>query len=183
MRPSLAALLALAAVGCGGLAGGCSPMVSKSVGRTDATVEPAATTTAGDQLTPSAGGAPATGTATSTTAGPGQTVEVRFAASEKRRLLSGTTKAGAPAVFRWVPPPADMLNAQLLDDTNATYMVLYQHGAREPEGGTTPEDGCTRWLGIAEKPEGVRIEVHTKSNGAVPFRLGVEMLAGEGATQ
>ena len=52
-------------------------------------------------------------------------------------------------------------------------IVVFQPGAEISDGGTKPEDGAIRWIGANGKSGDLRIEVHTRSEAEVPFKLGL----------
>ena len=105
---------------------------------------------------------------------PQEPIKVAIPAGESRKLVEGKASRTSPAVVLWAAPQGPMLTAELVGGEGQSFsIVVFQPGAEISDGGTRPEDGAIRWIGANGKSGDLRIEVHTRSEAEVPFKLGL----------
>lgn len=105
---------------------------------------------------------------------PREPIQVAIPAGENRKLVEGKVSRSSPAVVLWAAPQGAMLTAELVGNEGQQFsIVVFQPGAETSDGGTRPEDGAIRWIGANGKSGDLRIEVHTRSEAEVPFKLGL----------
>jgi hypothetical protein len=106
--------------------------------------------------------------------------KVVFGTGETKRMVEGKTRAGDSAIVLFAAPVDQMFNVRLSSPDNRAILLVYQPGADEPDAGTREKEGAIGWTGVCEKKGDLKLEVRTKSETDLPFRLEIALPTGEG---